>query len=200
MHNQYTKYPSTAKLLPYQDSFWVGTSPRGILNYPTDFFDFVRNGMIKVHVTDIECLKPGKVILTDGQEIDAEALISCTGWKPKPPLTFLPAGLETTLGLTSTLTSLPPSLEPVTKMLNMADTEILTRFPHLKNQPIPKYSKQNAQTNTESTTKAETKAEFLPELLTRFIAPPVLQSSEDHTLAFAGHVMTISTTLIAQAQ
>ena len=46
--NGYDKDLETAKLKPWDDVFFIGTN-RGLLNYGLDFFEFVRNGTIRVH-------------------------------------------------------------------------------------------------------------------------------------------------------
>ena len=55
--NRYDSHPETKKLKPWAGAFWVGTG-LSILNYPTDFFDYVRSGKIHVHIADIDRLLP----------------------------------------------------------------------------------------------------------------------------------------------
>lgn len=99
--------------------FFIG-SINGVLNYENDIFDLVRNGTVRVHISDIASLGRKTVNLMNGEMLRSDNLICCTGWKHTPPLTFLPAGIETSLGL-------PHSVEPdsVSTLEQRADEEIL---------------------------------------------------------------------------
>ncbi|KAJ9637881.1 hypothetical protein H2199_007376 [Coniosporium tulheliwenetii] len=90
--NGYDKHPETAKLKPWYPAFWIG-SGLSILNYPTDFFDYVRSGKIRVHIADITSLSDGTVHLSNGESLKTDALICSTGWKHRPPIDFLPRAL-----------------------------------------------------------------------------------------------------------
>jgi hypothetical protein len=87
-HNNYDSHPETAKLKPWDDVFYIGTN-RGLLNYGVDFFEFVRNGTIRVHIADITSLSHHTVHLSDSQELEADILICGTGWKDTPQLDFV---------------------------------------------------------------------------------------------------------------
>ena len=164
--------------------FWVASS-LSILNYPTDFFDLVKDGTIKVHIADLDHLSDHTVHLSTGEELPTTALICSTGWRSTPNLRFLPEGIDRELGF-------PWSTDPLdSKMIKAADEEILRRFPRLRDQPTPnpKFRPLNEE--------AEAAAPH-PFRLTRFMVP--LSSLKDRSLAFMGITMTINTTLVAQAQ
>lgn len=182
--NGYDKHPETKKLKPWISPFWIA-SGLSILNYPTDIFDLVKDGTIKVHVADIDHLSDHTVHLSTGDELPTTALICSTGWRCTPNLKFLPEGIDHELGF-------PWSPDPLDKkMVEAADQEILRRFPRLANQPVlnPKFSP------LDSTAEAAAPHPFR---LFRFMIP--LSTLEDRSLAFMGIPMTIDTTLVAQAQ
>jgi hypothetical protein len=179
-HNNYDSHPETAKLKPWDEMFFVGTN-RGLLNYGVDFFEFVRRGIIRVHIADITSLSHHTVNLSDGQELEAEVLICGTGWKDAPLLNFV---TKRDLGL-------PGSIhDSAAKYVTRADAEILEKCPKLQNQPQPKDFK--PMTEDKEVTRKE------PYRLYRFMVPPAFIESK--TLAFAGAYRSPATTIIAQAQ
>lgn len=178
--NGYDEHPETAKLKPWDDVFFIGTN-RGLLNYGVDFFEFVRNGSIRVHIADITHLSHQRVHLSDGNALDADVLICGTGWKDTPQLNFT---TEKELGLPG---HKPASLQ---KHIAQADAEIFTNCPKLRNQPVPRNIKP----------MSDKPLEFLlePYRLYRFMIPPAF--IESRTLAFAGTYRSPATTIIAQTQ
>ncbi len=183
--NGYDKHPETKKLKPWTSAFWVASS-LSILNYPTDFFDYVRNGMIKVHIADVTHLSPHTVHLSTGEALNSDALICSTGWRHHPPVKFLPEGIDRELGLPY------HAQESDDPRAWKADEEILNRFPRLRNQPeLNPYYKplENAQS------KASLNR---PYRLYRFMIPPSF--IEDRSIAFNGMIQSISTATAAQLQ
>jgi hypothetical protein len=178
--NNYDAHPETAKLKPWDDVFYVGTN-RGLLNYGVDFFEFVRNGTIRVHIADITSLSHHTVHLSDGQEIEADVLICGTGWKDAPQLNFV---TDRELGL-------PGHTSPSAwKYIPEADAEILKKCPKLQDQPQPRSHKPMSDDATEIVNE--------PYRLYRFMVPPAFVQSR--TLAFAGTYRSPATIIIAQAQ
>lgn len=180
----YDKHPETQKLKPRHSAFWTG-SGLGILNFDGDFLELVREGKVKVHIADVVELGDRTVSLSDGTQLSTDAIVCATGWKARPPLKFLPEGLDAELGL--------PSSTPLAKSskadCEAADAEILSRFPRLQRQPktpIP-----GGDTAADGTSQ--------PFTLYRFMAPPSTLLS-DHSIAFAGMITTISTPLCASLQ
>jgi len=45
--NEYDRNPEVQKLKPWNPAFWIG-SGLSILNYPTNFFDLIKDGSIKI--------------------------------------------------------------------------------------------------------------------------------------------------------
>lgn len=180
----YDKHPETQKLKPRHSAFWTG-SGLGILNFDGDFLELVREGNVKVHLADVTELGDGTVSLNDGTELKTDAIVCATGWKARPPLRFLPEGLDAELGLPNT-TTLAPS---PTADFESADTEILSRFPRLQEQPKTPIPGGDAAVD----------GAFQPFTLYRFMAPPSTVLT-DPSIAFAGMITTISTPLCASIQ
>lgn len=182
--NAYDKHPETKKLKPWVSPFWIASS-LSILNYPTNFFDYVRDGTIKVHVADIDYLSDHTIHLSTGEDISATALICATGWRSTPNLKFLPEGVDRELGF-------PWSTDPLDdRMVKAADEEILRRFPRLQSPPCPNPKFHPLNDEAEAAVPH-------PFRLNRFMVP--LSCLKDRSLAFMGIPMTINTTLIAQTQ
>ncbi|GLI80119.1 hypothetical protein PoHVEF18_008469 [Penicillium ochrochloron] len=182
--NGFNKHPEVKKLQPWISPFWIASS-LSILNYPTDFFDLIKDGTIKVHIAELDHLSDHAVHLSTGEELKSTALICSTGWRATPNLKFLPGGIDRELGF-------PWSSDPLDEqMVKAADEEILRRFPRLRDQPTPnpKYKPLNDE--------AEAAAPH-PFRLARFMVP--LSQVKDRSLAFMGITMTINTTIIAQTQ
>lgn len=181
--NGYDNHPETKKLKPWSDLFWSGSN-RGILNYDTDVFQLVRDGKIRVHISDVSHLSDHAVHLSDLTILKADALICCTGWKHALPMQFLRDGQDITaeLGLPHRADTFPSSL------MREADAEILTKFPRLADQPgaLPP-----------SSLPAKGLIE-VPYCLYRFMIPTAYIRTR--TIAFAGIMRSGSTPLVAQVQ
>ena len=183
----FDKHPETKKLKPWTPAFWTASS-LSILNYPTDIFDYVRNGTIRVHIADITNLSPRKVHLSNGDMLKADALIFATGWKHLPAIDFRPKGSAQELGL--------PHNDPLPNdedaFVKAADREILQRFPRLASQPL--INKQYKPLEGDSSAEALDQ----PFRLYRFMIPPAYIN--DRSIAYTGMMMSIHTSLVAQAQ
>lgn len=194
---KYDAHPETAKLKPWMEPFWTA-SGLGILNYPTPFFDLVKSGQATVHIADIEKLDNGKVVLSNGNTIHTDAMVCATGWKHASPLKFIPASLESELGLPAVRDSRPPHLQAACDSLtSRADAEILSRYPRLKNQPRgnPKLTPLASTDDQAGLNEALT-----PLDLYRFMVPAKATYLATRDIAFVGHLLTVSTAIMAQMQ
>ncbi|KAI1176298.1 FAD/NAD(P)-binding domain-containing protein [Nemania sp. FL0916] len=90
--------PRLRMLRPWTSTFWMGNS-LSIHNYEIDWFELVRKGRIVVHHADVTTMGEKMVQLSDGSIVDADAVVSCTGWKCAPPIRFYPEGISEELGL-----------------------------------------------------------------------------------------------------
>lgn len=177
----FDKDPEMKKLKPWNSAFWIG-SGLSILNYPTDFFEFVRNGTIRVHLSDITHLSEKTVHLANGESVEADALLCATGWRSRPPINFLPPGSTGGLGL-------PYYSTETDTLAQEADSAILQQFPRLKDQPSVAKPERD---------ESEQEMPNQPFRLYRFIVPP--SRIHKRNLAFAGMMSCITTAICGQAQ
>lgn len=184
--NGYDKHPELKKLKPWTSAFWTASS-LSILNFPTDFFDLVRDGTIKIHIADITHLSSKTVHLSNGKALTSDALVCSTGWRHHPPVKFLPEGIDRELGL-----PYHAEKEPEDPRVAEADEIILTRFPRLRAQPEinPKYTPLENPHSKSALNR--------PYRLYRFMIPPAYIS--DRSIAFNGMFQCIDTALGAQLQ
>lgn len=192
--NNYDGNRETKKLKPWTDAFWSGSS-FSILNYPTDFYDLVREGKIRVHVSDITHLSPGTVNLSNKESIKCDALICATGWKGFPPIKFLPEGIEAELGIPNRI----PEILASDKVAFRVGGTIPQRFPRLLNRAavINPYLKPEQKATSEKE-EINTMRRTRPFRLYRHIAPPALIN--EHNIGFAGMVSNFSSLTCAQIQ
>ncbi|PBP19947.1 flavin-binding monooxygenase-like protein [Diplocarpon rosae] len=194
---KYDAHPETAKLKPWMKPFWTGNG-LGILNYPTPFFDLVESGQAKVHIADIDRLEEGRVVLSNGESIETDAMLCATGWKHSSPIEFLPSSLEAELGLPTLRDSNIPRIQAESDFLTAkADDEILSMYPRLKTQP-----KGNPKLKPlPSTGDHAVRNEDLTAIdLYRFMVPASPKVFDQRDIAFVGHLLTVSTAIIAQIQ
>ena len=184
--NQFDKHPETKKLKPWIPAFWIAAA-LSILNYPTNIYEYVRNGTIRVHVADVTHLSRKTVHLSNGEALPSDALILSTGWKHRTSIKFLPEGIEKDLGLPHS-----SRLSHDNSLVRKADQQILDRFPRLKFQPI--------QNELYKPYEGEGSKETLdqPYRLYRFMIPPAYIN--DRSIAFLGMIQSIHTSSVAQAQ
>ena len=190
--NGYDEHPATRKLKPWSDPFWNVS----IINYDSDFFALVRQGRIKVNVADITHLTSKTVHLSDGTAIPADTLVCCTGWIQRPPITFLPSGIESTLGL-------PYHSKEPNLLAEKADKTILSRFPSLRNQPRtnPNYKALKSKCNTSRLNAPQSATSpNQPYRLYRFLVPPPCPALPVPSIAFPGTHISAATIPLAQAQ
>ena len=191
--NGFDKDTMISNLKPWTDPMFIGAG-LSILNYDTDFFDLVRNGTVRIHVADIEKLKSRTVCLSNGSLVSTSALVLCTGWKYAPPLKFLP--VEDDFGVPDQSDRWASGKS--SDIVDRADEEIFTRLPLLKAQPAPnpKFKPMLDSAQTQDHEALEEQRESFK--LYRFIVPP--KFIDTHDLAFAGCMMTISTTICSEIQ
>ncbi|KAL4863600.1 hypothetical protein BDV12DRAFT_206354 [Aspergillus spectabilis] len=172
--NGYNTHPELKKLEPWTTPFWMGNS-LSILNYPTSWFDLVRQGKIHVHIADVTGLSKRRVHLSNGDILDVDALVLCTGWT----------------------TDIPVQLEDIIykKEGSEAVETIYKSVPYL--QRLPRRTS-NAPALQEPSA-SERKSPSFP-LLYRDIIPPQQSSLEQKNLAFIGMSVSIHAILVAQAQ
>jgi hypothetical protein len=196
--NKYDSHPETKKLKPWSQAMFVASS-FSILNYPTNIFDLVRDGTVKVHIADVTGLSARTVHLSDGTQLDTDLLCCVTGWKHVPPVKFLPEGIDKELGLPHH----PAESNLFTpEAVARADQEILSQFPRLRDQPVQnKKLKPLLATNALTTSDAiNPSTPLTPWTLYRFMVPPSARFLQTRDIAFAGMLLNFSAFMVAHIQ
>jgi cation diffusion facilitator CzcD-associated flavoprotein CzcO len=166
----YNDHTELFKLKPWQSAFWTGSAV-GIHNYPTNFFDLVKEGRVKVHIADIAKLDGTSVHLTNLETLETDTVVCATGWKKESPINFINYSPRLSLSQVEN-----------ERLSDEADKAITTMFPLLKDQPVLR--------------TAPEKSEPLRNY--RFIVPA--DKVFDRNIAFAGMVSTVTTAMFATAQ
>lgn len=199
--NKYDSHPETAKLKPWSNAMFVATSI-GILNYEKDFFEVVKEGLVKIHIADIERLSTQTVHLSDGTALHTDVLCCATGWKHVPPIRFLPEGIAEDIGMPHTPS---PNSFPYASLLDKVDKEIFDKFPRLKNQPIQKVQNSKYHTLLEdkglsSNDTITPSTDLTPYTLYHFIIPPSSQFLKTRDIAFVGMLVNFSNPIVSHVQ
>ncbi|KAF5688209.1 dimethylaniline monooxygenase [Fusarium denticulatum] len=199
--NKYDSHSETAKLKPWSNAMFVATSI-GILNYEKDFFEVVKEGLVKIHIADVERLSKQTVHLSDGTALHTDVLCCATGWKHVPPIRFLPDGVTEGIGMPHT-----PSRNsfPYATLLDQVDKEIFDKFPRLKDQPIQKVQNSKYHTLLEdkglsSNDDITPSTELTPYTLYHFIIPPSSQFLKIRDIAFVGMLVNFSHPMVSHVQ
>jgi hypothetical protein len=199
----FDKHPETAKLKPWTEAFYTGTS-FSILNYETDILELVRQGKIRVHIADISHLSRRRVHLADEHHtvLSADALLCVTGWKHVPPVTFLPQGIDRELGVPHLASTAADDLASQATMMDKADAEITSRFPRLHE--VPAFNQNYVPLEKQRGVRvAETDAalpRLTPYMLYRFITPASPRFLHTRDIAFCGFSTNFSNVITAHIQ
>lgn len=166
----YNDHPELFKLKPWQSPMWTGSGV-GIHNYATNFFDLVKQGKIRVHISEISRLEGRTVHLDNGEALETDMLMCATGWKKESSLKYInfDRGLR-------------QEGAERRKLIDEADAEVWTTFPMLKDQPVLR--------------REQPKGEPLRNY--RFIVPS--QAVFKRNIAYAGMVSTVFTSVFASVQ
>ncbi|KJZ74263.1 hypothetical protein HIM_06269 [Hirsutella minnesotensis 3608] len=201
--NNYDAHPETAKLKPWIDAMYTGTS-FSVLNYETDFFELVKSDKVDVYIGQVDRLTPGQVHLADGTALCCDAILAHTGWKQVPPMKFLPHGIEKELGLPHLQEQAAPTndLANHSALLQRADEEILEQFPRLKDQPewSNNYTPVRAPDGATAEEAASSYRGLTSYMFYRFLVPPSEAFLRSRDVAFAGMLCNFSNTLTAHLQ
>lgn len=179
--NKLNEHPETKKLRPWRGAFEVGNA-LSILNYPTNFFDLVREGRIKAVIDEVERFDERRsVVLRGGQRIDVDAVVCATGWELGGSLKFKPEGLEKELGLP---TKKHPDVQDE-ELVNRAEDELYAQFPFLKTRDSSRmYHPDSSLRHTQ-----DKDGNQQPYRLYRFLVPP--SDLHRRSIGFAGALMTL---------
>lgn len=188
--NKLNEHPEMKKLRPWRDAFEVGNA-LSILNYPTNFFDLVRDGKIKIVVDEVDKLGEGKeILLKKGQKLEADAVVCATGWQLGGSLKFKPEGLEEELGLP---TKRHPDIDDIA-LVKKAENELYNRYPFLKTRDTSRVH--HPDPDLRHTPTADPNQQ--PYRLYRFLVPP--SDLERRSIGFAGALMSLGNASCAYLQ
>lgn len=200
---KFDSHPDTAKLKPRMPPMFTGDS-FSILNYDTDFMDLIKSDKVAIHVADFDRLSPGKVHLSDGTDFEADAMLASTGWKHVPPMKFFPEGIDKELGLPhepqKSKDAPEEDLANQQNLLDMADKEILERFPRLKDQPVWNKDYVPVSDAKGIQSKDAPIQSLTPYMLHRFIVPPSERFLRTRDIAIVGMCGNFSNTISAHIQ
>ncbi|ORY71341.1 uncharacterized protein BCR38DRAFT_462539 [Pseudomassariella vexata] len=184
-------HPGSEKLMPWSPFFWSGTSC-SILNHDKDFYCFVRDGTVEVHIADVKQLANGDaVVLSTGETLRTDAIVCATSWKDRPTLNFLPSGSDAKLGLPHY--SGDPGFGG---RFARADEEIFARVPLLRDQPV--INRNMAKLPTAQDEPFDPTRCNMPYLLYRFMVPPAYL--HERSIAFAGVPLSFNQGQMAPAE
>ncbi|KAH4048145.1 hypothetical protein HBI82_211240 [Parastagonospora nodorum] len=199
--NKLHNHPETEKLVPWRGAFEVAND-LSIHNYPTNFYDLVREGKIKVVIDEVERFGAGwEVLLKDGgnsiEKLDA--VVCATGWEACNTIRWEPESLNKKLALASTS---PLDLYEAAMIQNASHSlrehfPILDRNTSRTNHPDPSLRDtrdSHPSDYTSLTDKHPSPDPFpfpQPKRLHRFMVPP--NTLQSRSLAFAGALYTLGT-------
>jgi hypothetical protein len=190
--NKLMEHEETKKLRPWRDAFEVGNA-LSILNYPTNFFDLVREGRIRVIIDEVEEFgKSREVRFKGGNKIDVDAVVCATGWELGGSMKFEPEGLERELGLPSTRARTQDDAE----LINTATEELHTRFPFLKERDSSRIHHPDPALRYTQT--RDDNIDQQPYRLYRFLVPP--SDLQRRSIGFAGALMSLGNASCAYLQ
>ncbi|KAK7192987.1 hypothetical protein DPSP01_005196 [Paraphaeosphaeria sporulosa] len=188
--NKLHDHPETEKLRPWRDAFETGNG-LSIMNYPTNWFDLVGQGKIKIVIDEIEQLgNENKVQLKSGETIKVDAVVCATGWKIGGGVEFKPEGLRYQLGLPTTEA---PDVEDEA-LIRQVTNEIYERYPFLKNRDTSRVHHPDPTLRHAASSQTVQQ----PYRLHRFLVPPAFL--QQRSIGFAGAVSCLGNAPCAYLQ
>ena len=184
---EYDSNPNIQKLAPWYSLYWMGNS-LGVHNYDSDWFELARQGNIQVHIADVQALSEHSVQLSDGSNIDTDALVCCTGWKAEPPIKFFPSELIRHMGI-------PGSLQAPREVMHKVRVQIIDQRPFLETQAIRTSVVQLSNVDQDSKS-----GQSSPYSLYRYVVPCHPDFMKAKNLAFMGMHLSVHAVMVAQAQ
>ena len=188
------RHDELKKLIPDRPVFWYATG-LSILNYPTNIQNYITNGQVNIMRRDIRCLeKATGIVFRDGNTLEVDAVVCCTGWQVPPNIKFLPESIHSDLGIPSTALS-DSEQDMWSKLDQRADLEILNRFPYLASGPRPLPTQLSAPGDSTIRHSDSSKVDRLGANVPRWrlwrgMAPPGLA---DRSIVFLGMLLNLQT-------
>jgi len=203
--NGYHESDLLGMLKPWTSIYWAGNS-LSIHNYETDWWELAKNGQIVVHHADVTDLTETTARLSDGQELEVDTIVCCTGWKSVPSIKFGPPEIVPKIGLPQYGKVKLEGLQSEAELISKARKEILKQRPELRSKPIRRTPKEPVIVEkTNETIQCEScqmpaKQELSPYRLYRFVVPPSETFLQNRNLAFIGMHLSIHALILAQVQ
>ncbi|KAK3173878.1 hypothetical protein Dsin_032563 [Dipteronia sinensis] len=163
--------------------FWTS-----IHNYTSSWFELVRDGKISVHIADIDSMSEGTLHLSNGEALQVDALVSCTGWKSSLPFRFLPEEVTSTVSCT----------DLTVELMAECCSDILTNAPILRRKPDRTLPPGSKDLNVHMDKQGHQVSDRYQ--LYRFLIPTDTRLVELRNIAFIGFHLALSAVMVAQVQ
>lgn len=192
-----------AKLRPWSSTFWMGNS-LSIHNYETDWFDYIRNGVITVEHAEIVSMDERWTHLSTGKAIRADTVVTCTGWRAASTIIFEPPDVAADLGLPSSAGIGFPRDQNDSHLVAEAHKQVTSQSPELSSKPLRNLTPSGMYTQIDNKLQPD-KSRFGARnddyfRLYRSIVPAAERIFQHRNLAFVGMHHSIHTVMVAQAQ
>lgn len=197
--------PFAQKLRPWNSTYWMGSS-LSIHNYETEWFDLVKSGRVVVHHADVASLDDGIVHLTDGDDVEADVVVCCTGWKNESTIDFGPPAVAMEMGLPGSGLAGKEVRTKDAMLMREARQQILRQCPELLFKPLQTHRQpSDIHQGSYAGYRLNRGLELSPSVsrgfqLYHFMIPPSERMLKLRNLAFVGIHQSVHTTLVAQAQ
>ncbi|KAJ4415446.1 hypothetical protein N0V82_007317 [Gnomoniopsis sp. IMI 355080] len=192
-----------AVLRPWSSTFWMGNS-LSIHNYETDWFDYIRNGVITVEHAEIVSMDERWTYLSTGKAIEADTVVTCTGWRDATTITFEPPEVAAELGLPASVGSGFQRKQNDSHLVAEARKQVISRSPELSPRPLRNMTPSWRYTQTDSKLEPNQNKSGARDddyfRLYRSIVPASERILQYRNLAFVGMHHSIHTVMVAQAQ
>ncbi|KAF3920265.1 hypothetical protein AA313_de0208425 [Arthrobotrys entomopaga] len=183
----------TEKARPDFDFQWQASSA-GTLNYDGDFYSFIRSGQVSIYRENLTTLSQDQVHLSDGTQLQTDALVYCAGWKWTSPIRFN--------GISNLDLGIPTRIDDAKHMqqwkaqCKRSDAQILNVFPYLRTAPPGPAKSASNEFGAD-----EDGVQYTSWCLYRAIAPPC-QAGEKaaRNLAFLGYFGTLPKAALSEIQ
>ncbi|KAI1336500.1 hypothetical protein F5Y15DRAFT_200786 [Xylariaceae sp. FL0016] len=202
--NGYERDARVGMMRPWTSTYWMGNS-LSIHNYETDWFALVKEERIIPHIANVASLSETGVCLSDGLVLEADTIVTCTGWKSTPTVKFSPDWIDEDLRLAYWADPKRTLQAPGTPVggsgLEAIREEILLQRPALRDPPVRRLPPRHYFAPSPKAEVGKIRATPLPQFrLYRFMVPASERLLHLQNLAVIGSHISIHAVMLAQAQ
>ncbi|EXJ79516.1 hypothetical protein A1O3_07795 [Capronia epimyces CBS 606.96] len=227
--NGYREDARVGMLQPWTSTFWMGNS-LSIHNYETNWFDLVKSDQIAAQHADVVSLTETTVHLSNGEILEADTIVCCTGWMSLPSIKFSPPWVASKIGLPggsvkngqhdserqTGLDGLQKQVDELedkqgpgtnnSSLVANVRKHIMESVPELKSKPfrfrheLVVKGEQVVEKGNPRDIGHSVQEDNAPYRLYRFIVPPHEEFLRMRNLAFIGEHLSIHAVMLAQAQ